>query len=761
MSSFRRLHIFLTLLFLIKLSNGSQNPPQSAASTTNAISNNILVTTSSSYLLVIDLSTGLLNRTINAGEEIGRILLIGNQYVIGSTASRKIKLWDLITSKLTCEFNNTDANIMNLVLLNEKYFASSHFHDVNDFSGNLIKIWNYKTCSLVFKISTNSYIYAFDLIGNGLLASYSDDGLMRIIDVNALKLKANFSVKYFTAPFYFNEKYLVLKSYYEINILKISDFSIHKTIKFYMIYYNDLFLTNDYLFALYENDIQVFSILNGSLVKKLDAKTDGHRNKITHGVLFKNSGLLVTSGIDQFIKIWDCNKLSLKYTLDLYNSGLINPSYKLLSIGNSYLLVYGVLNQSKIFDLSNGALVQNINILLTYNVQANVSSNFVIPYATTTSKTQTTTKNTNTAKTTTKSIPNNVAYSLITSTQKSNIKIWSLKNGKINFTLDNFNPDVWNEGVKGLMVIDNKFLCSAHSNGLIKLWNLHKKSLAVVINNVTSFSKQYIQYLGNGILATSKYTYNGNSNKIQIWNLYPNLQLKYEINMGANSYEFTYIGNGLLHISEDNLLWDIEKKVYKSLFKKSNDYFCGLFSLNQTHIASLIQNDNTKLRIYSMSNLNTYGKENLLTDEVSGTQMYFIDNTYIAFSFRDFSIKVLNVNTGMKKCLFTSNSHRNTIWTLVNIGNGLFASAGLDALIKIWDINTCSLIATFDNYENNFDKEKIIKLVPIGGFYLASLSAYSTIKVWDLSSLTLKYRFNSSETGGELINFDMDFFKLN
>jgi WD40 repeat protein len=708
-------------------------------------------------LFVIDLSTGLLNRKINVGEEIERILLIGNQYVIGSTASHKIKLWDLITSKFTCEFNNTNADVMNLVLLNEKYFASSHFHDVNDFGGNLIKIWNYKTCSLVYKISTNSYINAFDLIGNGLLASYSDDGLMRIIDVNALKLKANFSLKYFRPPFYFNEKYFVMKSYYEINILKISDFSIHKTIRFYMIYYTELFLTNEYIFALYENEIQVFSILNGSLVKKLDGRTDGHRNKITDGVLFKNSGLLVTSGLDQFIKIWDCNKLSLKYTLDLYNSAQINPSFKLLSIGSSYLLVYGVSNQSKIFDLNNGDLVQNINVLLADNVIANVSSNFVIPFATTTNKIQTTTKST--AKTTTKSIPSNVPYSLITSTQNSKLKIWSLKNGKINFTLDNFNPDVWNEGVEKLLVIDSKFLCSAHSNGLIKLWNLQKKSLIVVINNETSYRSPYIEYLGNGLLATSKYTYNGNSNKIQIWNLYPKFQLKYEINMGANSNAFFYIGNGLLQISQDNLLWDIEKKVYKSLFKRANEYFCGLFSLNQTHIASLIQNENTKIRIYSISNLNTYSREHLLTDEVSGTQMYFIDNNYIAASFGDFRIMVINVNTGMKKCLFSANSHRNTILTIVKVGNGLFASAGLDALIKIWDINTCSLIATFDNYENNLAKDQIIKLVSIDGFYLASLSAYSTAKVWDLSSLTLRYRFNSSDTVGDLINNDMDFFK--
>lgn len=76
-----------------------------------------------------------------------------------------------------------------------------------------------------------------------------------------------------------------------------------------------------------------------------------------------------------------------------------------------------------------------------------------------------------------------------------------------------------------------------------------------------------------------------------------------------------------------------------------------------------------------------------------------------------------------------------------------FASGGEDGLIKIWDVNACSLFKTFEL------SQTIGKLTLIDGGYLASMT--SEFKVWDLSSLTLKYSF----AGGT--NIDLGIYKLN
>ena len=374
-------------------------------------------------------------------------------------------------------------------------------------------------------------------------------------------------------------------------------------------------------------------------------------------------------------------------------------------------------------------------------------------------------------------MPNNATYNIITASEKSPIKFWSSSSGKLNFSLNNSLPQ--NISADKLLVIEGKYLCSTHKNGMIRLWSLKNKSLIAVIDNGTkdySSGVEYFEYLGKGLLASSRFK-SEKQYSIAIWDLYKNNQLKYEIKDKNNAYfsdpYFNLIADGYLFIYEGGLIWDVEKKVYKDVFPAQNQVFVDFIRINQTHFAGMMEDfsDYTDYTDYSFSFSKTLSIFNsfdftsyvllFLKDDERNTYFYAIDNNYLAVLFGDddYRIRIVNISNGESKCEFDSLSHRNTITYIENIGNGLFASGAKDALIKIWDINSCSLVQTFDNFENDLDSDQITKLVPIDGLFLASLSKYS-VKLWDLNSLTLKYRFNNSEAGFDLVNNDLEYYKL-
>ena len=71
-------------------------------------------------------------------------------------------------------------------------------------------------------------------------------------------------------------------------------------------------------------------------------------------------------------------------------------------------------------------------------------------------------------------------------------------------------------------------------------------------------------------------------------------------------------------------------------------------------------------------------------------------------------------------------------------------------LVRLFDVP----IDMFKNLFNNFELDSFEFFV-----FAKDIANIRKKDVWDLSSLTLRYRFNSSDTVGDLINNDMDFFK--
>ena len=708
------------------------------------ISSNLLVTANLSTILVFDLNTAVFIKSISLAEQPKKILLSGSQYVIASTPSNIINVWELSTNQITCSFTNVN-DLQDMMLIDAQSILISGYTSYS--------IRNFKTCKMVYTTDIGSYITSISYFGSGNLAIFSDNALIRIFNVNSLTLKTTLTATLNAGLLYFSDKYFFFTVSNSISVWNLnSNFSFNK-----LITYNKelspekLFGYSDYIVTNQINEIFVFSLSKGSLVKILDPASGGHRNTISDMVLFSKSGLLASGGSDHVVKIWDLNKLTLKYTFDPTNGGHAASISKFYTVGTSFLLSTASDLQCKLWNLNTGRLVYSVSGYSLVDLSAN--ANFV--YA--------------------KPVPNNLTYSLITASKNSQPKFWSMSNGKLNSTL-NFTLTPSNEVAK-LVVVENKYVCTAHLNGELNLWSLANNSLIAQLDTLIpsySLGVSYVEYLGNGLLAASRFKSVENfffsKSSIKVWDLNRNFQLKSEIrNSNGNFFgdvTFRNIAKGYLWISEAGSVWDLEKKVYKSLFKNSNERLNNFIRVNSTHFAGMVlntQKGTAFVRIYSTDNLSGFTREHIVTElkqNFYDSYIYPIDDSFIAasFGFYDFRIMILNLKNGNKKCLISANSHTNTITTIVNVGYGRFASGGRDAFVKVWDLNACSLIATFDNYEVNVEKDRINKLASMNGIYLASMSQYSAIKVWDLETLKLKYKINGTTDGSELNNYDLAIF---
>jgi hypothetical protein len=677
----------------------------------------------------------------------------------------------------------------NFLVIDDTYLATSSYAESVPDSAS-IKILNYKTCNVVFTYNTSRVASLYEHIGNGLIAFYTDDYQIRILDAYSLKIKAYHSLSsdiWVGASLNFNGKYLALLMTIPSDVIfvfNITDLSLIRRITYKKLVvsyggpsYGKLFLYDDYVLCERYDDVLIFSILDGSLVCKLNAANGGHRNKIVAAVLF-NSGSFVTGG-DSLIKVWDLNKLTLQLTFRISAGGYYESINKMISFSEDYFLTQQYGGDTQLWDYKNGNLIYNFGN--SYLMVANINPDFTLPFqVTTNNQIETTTKTISTVKTTTKSMPSNVSYSLITTSSLGQTQIWMMSSGGLNFNLNHSNE--YEESVVNHLVIENKYLCTAHRNNFIKLWNLQSKSLIAIIDNKTDNYNYHfsisLEYLGNGLLATNRYKYKEiidhyeySFSSIRLWDLNKNYELKNEFNNSNGKYfkeeaAFTYIGNGRLLIKNvftQNVfsVLDTNKKAYTTnltkldFFARINDKtrFAGLFLTGYPFVV--------RLTIYNSLNLSNV-KEFFISDFNSyyfSYQMISIDDDYIAVS-SEYLIITININNGNTKCIFR-NSHTNVITYLVSIGNGRIASGGADALINIWDVNGCSLITTFDNYEDFLLHDSIKKLVSIDGFYLASLSEYSSIRIWDLNSLSLKYRLNNNDGSSDFSYNDLSFYKIN
>ena len=320
--------------------------------------NDILVTFNSSSIVVLDLKSGSVVKTINLTQTLYALILAEKNYAIGLTSSYEKIVWDLNTSEQKCKFNTTGFGI-DLVLIDDKYFANTLYPD------NSIQIWNYLTCSLVHEFKFDSYMMSLVSIGDSMLASQTF-GQIQIFDLNGFELMANFSTqnKYSYFPLVnFNDDFIFILQEGIVYLRNKENLSLNKTISFEGAWYGSekLLAYKDFLVLNQRNDLLVLRISNGSLVKKLDAKSGGHRNFIKDAVLFQNSGLYATIGYDHWIKIWDLNKLVLRNTIDLSDIRQVYFIYKFVRIGSSYLLSYGNELRNSLWDVNNGDLVYNID----------------------------------------------------------------------------------------------------------------------------------------------------------------------------------------------------------------------------------------------------------------------------------------------------------------------------------------------------------------------------------------------------------------
>jgi WD40 repeat protein len=493
-------------------------------------------------------------------------------------------------------------------------------------------------------------------------------------------------------------------------------------------------------------------------VYKQNPKYGGHRNKISDMAFSEKSGLFATSGYDHLIKIWSLNSFSLLFTFD--HSAVV---YRLLPVGYNYLLSYGDDQQIKMWDYKNGLLVNTLNSFAT-NFEVSIqNSNFMFSYPTTTTRIiwPTFRPQEFTSTTTKPPMPNYLSYNLITFSKSDNlIKVWTLVNISVDSTL-NSESYLRNDSIVKQLVIGDLYLCTAHQNEEIRLWSLQTKTLITTMDNETSGffdGVKSLELVGYEWVVASRLKALGDDGgklySIKIWDSFDNFQLKYEFNSSDGNYfsdpSFTYILDGYLWIKDGsmlNFIWDIANQVYENLTIEEGDSFGKILDVDGTHYASLVKNsvrNTVNVRIFNSTNVKNYVKQFFVYGENFNGDFFILDYQYIAVTFGpfDFRIMILSVNYDWRKCVIASNSHTNKINTIISVNNGMFASGGDDAVIKIWNLDKCSLVYTFDNYEDSLANDRIKRLVSVDGFFLASIPESSAIKIWNLYNLTFYYRYD-------------------
>ena len=103
-------------------------------------------------------------------------------------------------------------------------------------------------------------------------------------------------------------------------------------------------------------------------------------------------------------------------------------------------------------------------------------------------------------------------------------------------------------------------------------------------------------------------------------------------------------------------------------------------------------------------------------------------------------IKFSKQKNFFKKCIHTIKAHENAIYSVIELQNGNIASCSSDYKIKIWSMNTYSLISTFEGHNST-----ILSLCQLKDSRLVSSSEDTKIKIWNLNTEKLDFELNGNE----------------
>jgi WD40 repeat protein len=183
------------------------------------------------------------------------------------------------------------------------------------------------------------------------------------------------------------------------------------------------------------------------------------------------------------------------------------------------------------------------------------------------------------------------------------------------------------------------------------------------------------------------------------------------------------------------LIWDItDGRIVNTLLGHDGSFFCMILISNNVLISS------SDDRTIHMWNLSTFQYIKSVSNEVDVAEcLVLLDKAqWIASGDRNYLIKIWNIET---TSLVTSlEGHSGSIKYLVNLKRGHMVSASFDMSIKVWNYESleygAALLVTLRGHS-----AQVFSLVLLPNGNLASASEDRTVKIWNLTAIWIKIKY--------------------
>ena len=728
----------------------------------NPNQNSVFISQQNSILLV-DLESKMTKQVLNSHSDTVTSIVIANDLnvLITGSADSTIKLWNISTSLLEQTINPNEGDIKSLYILNQNLISyhlnhkillhslSGEFHqreiseeasigvsicnktnEIALLSHNSISILNLSSLSLIESIDYSN------CTGSGICFSSNGKKIVLISDKSYVSIYDRCSKSFFylhghskqvtSAQFSLDSSYLLTVS----DDLSIKVWNVQEKREAYSYFghlgaVNCVELNNDEsVMATCSSDksIQLWDLFSNLLIKSLE----GHQGVVYCCKFSPDSRKLASGSLDETIIVW--NLLSFEAEASL--TGHKFAVYSILF----------ALNGLEVFSSSRDCTVRKWNLETKKEVfckKAHAESIWSIDIS-------------------------SDGQFIATGSADKLVKIISSKTGNEVQVFEGHTNWVKSVGYTK----DSKFLISASGDQAIKVWDLNKKSLAFNLNGHTGAVFSLSINFNDSLIATGS-----SDNYIKVWNLQEaREEFTIEAHLSTVNYlRFSKKSNILFSASADKLVkkWEISQKssifVLKShedkvrsikasnnqnkLISCANDGKVKIWDLDTKKVIDTLQVSKTILWSLALSNDNSYfatashsGELKIYgfsdKNEISAKMLHegginYVsispDDLYIATGSNDKTVKLVDSKNLENVTTFFGHTH--FVWVVEFTPNNKFLISGSnDKLIKIWNIETKLIERNLIGHTNAVYSLSISS----DSRTLVSGSTDTTVKMWNI-----------------------------
>ncbi|MBF2063565.1 MAG: caspase family protein [Calothrix sp. C42_A2020_038] len=435
---------------------------------------------------------------------------------------------------------------------------------------------------------------------------------------------------------------------------------------------------------------------------------EGHNNGVISVAFSPDGQTLASASLDSTVKLW--NRHGVFKVLTGHQEAVYSVSF---APDGQTLASAGVDETIKLWKVSDGSLIKTLN-----------------------GHTQTV---------------NNLVFSpdgkiIASVSSDKTIKLWNVNDGRLIRTINDYGFPVLSVSFSP----DGQSIAAGGENRTIKIWDINNGRLLKTLFGHQSWVNT-LNYSPDGKTLVS----GGADNNIILWNVDTGKPIKTISGHTASVWGVNFSPDNKIIISASRdktiKLWNLQGHELEEFRGHSNGVYDAEFSPDGTTIASASL-DGT-LRLWQRRDVSLL---DILTGHNNGVYgvVYSPDGSKIASSGGDGLVKLWRRNGQLLK---TFAAHSKEIYTIAFAPDGVFATAGSDGAIKMWDDG--KLVRTINAHSGDIN---YIIYSPDGN--IASASKDNTVKLWDSKGKLLQtlkhqgevYRVDFSPDGKTIASASVD-----